>query len=205
MFAIYLLLNAVLLVVLASSSEESDAINPGFYLKVAKNVPRLGRRSDALLVPDAAHNDERLPNWFERVVTASKRDAGGAYHNVLPFDANLMFDLASSSTGGGIAHGAATAGEDLKFVSWRDFDIALESDTDLFEKLKQLAKSEAELGGRHQQVEFQQFVPLAHNFGGGTAYNDHMYYRINRAAKGDHPKQQQQAVEVNKERVEYQM
>lgn len=197
MLAICLLLNIGVLVA-ATSSEEADAINPGFYLKVAKNVPRLGRRSDTLLVPDPSHNDERMPSWFERIVTASKRNqfgAKGTYNKVLPFDPNLMFDLATSTKN---AHGGVN-GEDLKFVSWRDFDIALESDTDLFEKLTQLAKSEADLDMK--QIEFQQFVPLAHNIGGGTEYNDHMYYRMNRSPKG----QPHQATETTKERVEYQM
>lgn len=191
MLAIWLLLTLGLLV-LGTSSDDSDAVNPGFYLKVAKNVPRLGRRSDSL-VPDPAHNDERMPTWFERIVTASKRDQTGSYHKVLPFDPNLMFDLAQST---GSVHGGISA-DDLKFVSWRDFDIALESDTELFEKLAQLAKSEADLGMK--QIEFQQFVPLQQN--GGTAYNDQMYYRFNRAPKGN-----QQAFDSNnKERIEYQM
>lgn len=191
MFVALLLFNIALLVV----AEETDTVNPGFYLKVAKNVPRLGRRSDSL-VPDPAHNDERMPSWFERIMTASKRDlsgAKGAYNKVLPFDPNLMFDLATST--GNSQSGVNS--DDLKFVSWRDFDIALESDTELFDKLTELAKGEEDLDMR--QIEFQQFVPLSHNVGGGTGYNDHMYYRFNRSPNG------QQANDINKERVEYQM
>lgn len=200
MLAICLLVHLGLLV-FATSGEETDTVNPGFYLKVAKNVPRLGRRSDAL-VPDPAHNDERVPNWFERVVTASKREqigGKGPYNKVIPFDPNLMFDLATSSSTGNAHHGGVANSDDLKFVSWRDFDIALESDTDLFEKLTQLAKSEADLD--MQAIEFQEFVPLPYNkMGGGTSsYNDHMYYRLNRSPKGGRP------TEINKERVEYQM
>lgn len=200
MITVCLLLN-VLLILLAETSADEDEANPGFYLKVAKNVPRLGRRSGNSLVPDATSNDERLPNWFERIVTTSKRDQHGsrgaaAYRKVMPFDPNLLLDLASST---GDGHGA----DDLKFVSWRDFDIALESDTELFAKLAQLAKDEAEMGANVHPMEFQQFVPLT-NYGNsnggrgrGTHYNDNMYYRFERSPKGP--------LAANKERVEYQM
>lgn len=209
--------------------------SPGFFIKVAKNVPRLGRRGGTEPVhhvkrapfvsttyfscctwvgrqsigcilqhaSDSATVDEQPPTtWFERLVQPAKRGPsngarsttpydGGAslaamYRKVQPFDSSVLIDLITSHGSGG-----GRSDEDLKFVSWRDFDIALESDTELFRKLAELAKGEADvLAAGHEQIEFEEFVPMesAANGAGG------MYYRVNRAPK-----------DLEKEGVEYQM
>lgn len=54
--------------------------------------------------------------------------------NIRPFDASLVFDLLSNEL--------LDESNNLKFVSWSDFDKALESDTDLYKKLKTLARDE---------------------------------------------------------------
>lgn len=155
--------------------------------------------SSAQQSADAANVDEQRPvTWFDRLVQPAKRvlatgsrsatpyDGGAAlaamYRKVQPFDSSVLIDLITS-------HGGGATNEDLKFVSWKDFDIALESDTELFRKLAELAKGEADmLAGEHEQLEFEEFVPMDSTNGAG------MYYRVNRAP-----------ADSEKEDVKYQM
>lgn len=172
-------------------------------------------------VPDRSSIDEQRPTtWFERLVqpaiakrvltanTSSRQSseavaaaaAASAYRKVQPFDSNVLIDLITSSADSG-----HPIGEDLKFVSWRDFDIALESDTELYRKLVELAQGEAELlAAGHQPIEIEHFVsmdeqnhrmlPTGRHYNDGTMTNGGgMFYRVDR----DVPEQ--------KERVEYQM
>lgn len=99
-----------------------------------------------------------------------------AYRKVQPFDSNVLIDLVT-------AHGdGRPTTEDLKFVSWRDFDLALEADTELFAKLAELAKGEADMLSADQHaLEFEEFVPMQMDSGAG---NSGMYYRVNRAGGG---------------------
>lgn len=66
----------------------------------------------------------------------------------------------------------------LKFISWKDFDKAIESDTQLFMKL-------IELGKEHRAEQFQNLAheeePMIHtlNSGPGPGY-DQIFYRTQR-------------------------
>lgn len=53
------------------------------------------------------------------------------YNHVQPFDSKFILDFLTNELFVGES--------DLKFVSWEDFDEALESDTDLKKKLSQIA------------------------------------------------------------------
>ncbi|XP_059612633.1 uncharacterized protein LOC132259105 [Phlebotomus argentipes] len=113
--------------------------NPGFFLKITKNVPRIGRRSLPVTsevdnfffkglknVPRMGRRNDLIMDEVEAV--AKRASPGKNYNNVQPFDLRLLFDILSDEI------------SDLKFVSWKDFDEALEADTVLFEKLAQVAK-----------------------------------------------------------------
>lgn len=81
-----------------------------FIKQGGKNVPRLGRRSDPLT----------------RTV-----DEGKLYNHVQPFDSKFILDFLTDDL--------FIDGE-LKFVSWNDFDKALEADTGLKKKLASIAR-----------------------------------------------------------------
>lgn len=185
MIGLCVLINVILLV-LADSSVEEDPHNPGFFLKMAKSIPRIGRRSGT-----SAQGTNHWTHSFP-VETASGGDQSklALYRKVVPFEPNMLFDVAASSGGS----------HDLKFVSWKDFDIALESDVELFEKLAQLAKSEADLNGVQPVVEYQQFVPMYGD--NGNRFNDDMYYRFQRSSNAG--RQAAHAANLNKERIAYQ-
>lgn len=106
------------------------------------------------------------------------------YNNVQPFDSLSLQKLISER---------AINGEDFKFISWNDFDIALESDTLLFEKLAALNNLEASANDNFES----NFVPVA-NSNNFQNINDY-FYRVNRNgahtnANGD----------LNKEKISYQ-
>lgn len=66
----------------------------------------------------------------------------------------------------------------LKFISWEDFDKAIESDTQLLKKLY-------ELGKEHRAEQFHELhddEPMIHTLGGGA--NTGYYYRAERSAAG---------------------
>lgn len=83
-----------------------------FFIKQGgKNVPRLGRRSGY------------QPSAVEELKF---------YNHVQPFDSKFIIDFLSDELFVGDG--------DLKFVSWTDFDKALESDVELKEKLTSIAR-----------------------------------------------------------------
>lgn len=158
--------------------------------------------------PDGSAIDEQRPvaTWFDHLVQPSKRvltaarhrtsDAvaptAATYRKVQPFDSSVLIDLITSSSDGG-----RSIAEDLKFVSWKNFDIALESDTELYRKLEELAQGDAELlASGHQPIEIDQFVPMDEGPMRGRHYNDDggMFYRVDRTPNA-----------AERERVEYQM
>lgn len=66
----------------------------------------------------------------------------------------------------------------LKFISWEDFDKAIESDTQLLKKLY-------ELGKEHRAEQFHDLreeEPMIHTMGGPNGAYDHIFYRSERSA-----------------------
>lgn len=113
----------------------------------------------------------------------SKRAVG--YNNLQPFDTKFLLDIFASEH---------LDPEDFKFVSWKDFDIALESDVQLFNKLIELAKTNKEMGPFNQNMHIDRFVPM----GGGNGGNS-LYYRTERSDVGVSGYN-----DMTKEKVEYQ-
>lgn len=63
----------------------------------------------------------------------------------------------------------------LKFISWKDFDKALESDTQLFVKLVELGKEHRD----HHDMKDND--PMIHMMNSGPDYGfDHVFYRTER-------------------------
>lgn len=130
---------------------------------------------------------------------AAAAAAQSAYRKVQPFDSNFLIDIISNEN---------INTDDFKFVSWKDFDIALESDTELYAKLESLAKTERELSELTDKIEVNHFVPLNEVHGhGGSRYKEgnSIYYRGDRSVLAPGNANVVNAKSSNKERVEYQM
>lgn len=147
-----------------------------FFLKSSKNVPRIGRRDNFVgvfrnfplifehksrkhfQVEDSHSPDSATQQWYDQIMTSSKRAAVG-YNNVQPFDTKFLLDIFAREH---------IDPEDFKFVSWQDFDIALESDEQLFKKLIELAKSNHEIALMTHNID--KFVPMSGNGGSSLFY-----------------------------------
>lgn len=92
-----------------------------------------------------------------------------------PFDSRSLQKLITEN---------AVSGEDFKFISWNDFDAALENDASLFKKL-------ATLNENLNENSETNFIPMS-DFGGNGGNND-FYYRVNRGGTN-----------LNKEQINYQ-
>lgn len=203
MVRLFFLIGALVLSTWASEIE-----NPGFFLKVSKNVPRIGRRSEGQSEFNMMYmNPKNIPpphrrsqlvrillqiifliawldihvslqnwpnsenSWIRKI--RNDNAAPQAYNYVQPFDMQFLFNL--------LANDSDFDESNLKFISWEDFDKAIESDTQLLKKLY-------ELGKEHRAEQFHEIhdeEPMIHTLGGGQnpGYN-HIYYRSERSAAG---------------------
>lgn len=119
--------------------------------------------------------------------TQDDLDMSDKYYNYIqPFDSKFILDFLSDKI-----FAPTTSKNDLKFVSWNDFDKALESDTVLYSKLMSLARDKeiddlkrliyitysgkGDVDSVEKQV-YQKFVPLDMD-----KYNDNndIYYYKN--------------------------
>ncbi|XP_058124032.1 uncharacterized protein LOC131281680 [Anopheles ziemanni] len=187
--------------------------SPGFFIKLSKSVPRIGRRGDlenfflkqSKSVPrigrraggyhmESSSPEESGSSWFERYMKTVKRhpaatmvtdDSSKSYKKIRPLDLNHIIDILSDDL---------FFGSDLKFISWEVLDEALEEDPELMRKLESLARDKEvqqlkKMLGEHGEEQVQ-YVPMDRNelnVAGSRAY----MYRLDRA-------------DPNKERIEYQ-
>ncbi|CAD7077963.1 unnamed protein product [Hermetia illucens] len=139
---------------LAMQSEGS----PGFFLKITKNIPRLGRSAPSSslekYILKAAKNIPRIgrrdyyvdPNlsedttksWYDQIMMPSKKMSDNFnvnhlnnYHLIQPLDANTIYDVLTRDM---------LNSHRFRFVSWKDFDRALEQDDELYDKLLSIGK-----------------------------------------------------------------
>ncbi|XP_017469280.1 PREDICTED: uncharacterized protein LOC108361210 [Rhagoletis zephyria] len=120
--------------------------SPGFFLKITKNVPRLGRRSDSYflknmkVVPRIGRSDEKPPedtavsSLVKRMLLNPAAAAAAAereYSLVQPVTSNTLIELLNKN---------AIATDNIKFVHWKDFDRALQMDPELYGKLISLGR-----------------------------------------------------------------
>lgn len=195
--------------------------SPGFFLKVSKNVPRIGRRSGSEFenfflkqsksVPrigrrgyvDSSNPEETVGSWYQRYVQPGKRMSEldtenfiRNYNLVQPFDIKVVLQSILSND--------EKQQSKLKFVSWDDFDQALQSDTQLFVKLSSIARdkeieelkkilqeekeAQISLGLMNGGVGAPQFIPLhgSANFENNKLNGkDNYYYRADRSYEND--------------------
>ena len=114
----------------------------------------------------------------------SKRTSS-TYNNIQPFDSHSLLNLLASKD---------VNSDDFKFISWKDFDIALESDQMLFEKLISLTEMENEIP-EFDEFKHDHFVPLDNDLG----VNDNFFYRVDRSANNAGKSA------LNEERISYQL
>jgi hypothetical protein len=102
-----------------------------------KNVPRLGRRSGFI-----SNNAEELKS----------------YNHVQPFNSKFILDFLSDDS---------ISESDLKFISWNDFDRALESDSELKSKLTSISRDK-------EIEELKRLIDTDDNevYGRPVSYND---------------------------------
>lgn len=132
---------------------------------------------------DESHSpDDLTQQWYDQIMTSSKRAVG--YNNVQPFDTKFLMDIFAREH---------IDPEDFKFVSWKDFDTALESDEQLFKKLIELAKTNHEIASMTHNMNIEKFVPM-----GGDGGNS-LFYRTERGDTSVNGNK-----DFNKERIEYQ-
>ncbi|KAH8233123.1 hypothetical protein KR026_004539 [Drosophila bipectinata] len=125
--------------------------SPGFFLKITKNVPRLGKRGESFAmknlktIPRIGRSEQSgvtpLMAWLWDIdVTPIKRrlpsgdESGGKEQElnvVQPVNSNTLIELLDNN---------AIPSEQVKFVHWRDFDRALQNDLDLYAKVIQLGR-----------------------------------------------------------------
>ncbi|XP_021698718.1 uncharacterized protein LOC5572299 [Aedes aegypti] len=164
-----------------------------FFLKQSKSVPRIGRRSGLFTEHSPAQDNS---NWFERFMRPAKRpistpqtENGKLYSKVRPLDLHHIIDILSDDL---------FFGSDLKFISWDVLDEALEEDPELMGKLSALARDK-EVHQLKQLLtenkdELVQYVPL--ESGTSDMHSNKAYiYRTDR---------DEQNAELNKEKIEYQ-
>lgn len=126
---------------------------------------------------DSNHHNQLLSHWMSQLSNQPKRMNGSPklYNNVHPFDSQSLQKLIAEN---------AINGDDYKFISWNDFDVALESDALLFEKLASLNNFVSAENGESN------FVPLTNGNPNGNDY----FYRLSRG----------NANNLNKEKMSYQ-
>ncbi|KAH8400916.1 hypothetical protein KR009_001793 [Drosophila setifemur] len=160
------LLSGLLIVAILAIIQADDS--PGFFLKITKNVPRLGKRNENFAmknlktIPRIGRSEQTsvtpLLAWLWDVdVAPSKRrlPSGDSTANeqelnvVQPVNSNTLLELLDNN---------AIPSEQVKFVHWKDFDRALQSDSDLYAKVIQLGRRPDHR--LKQSISFGSFVPL---------------------------------------------
>ncbi|XP_075167779.1 uncharacterized protein LOC142239925 [Haematobia irritans] len=137
------------------SADEST----GFFVKVTKNVPRLGRRTDKdfargyfrnyKVIPrigrSVISDNQYLNNWLQtpspsssmRNLNKRKSSSLSEYsmekelNVVQPVNTNTLMELITSH---------AIPNDNVKFVHWKDFDKALQLDNELYVKVSSLGR-----------------------------------------------------------------
>ncbi|TDG47703.1 hypothetical protein AWZ03_005847 [Drosophila navojoa] len=163
--------------------------SPGFFLKITKNVPRLGKRGEAFLMknmktiprigrsnPEASitpllawlWNIDADPQFSKRRLP-STGGTGSVEHElsvVQPVNSNTLFELLDRN---------AIPSEHVKFVHWKDFDRALQADVELYTKIIHLGRDPDQR--LKQDLSFNSYIPI---FGADDAKsNDFMLYNKN--------------------------
>ncbi|XP_064540326.1 uncharacterized protein ETH [Drosophila montana] len=206
-----ILLYAVLLLAALGGSAHADE-SPGFFLKITKNVPRLGKRSEGFpmknikTIPRIGRSDPQasvtpLLAWLWDMdmdlvqPQLSKRRLpgnGGAGHverelNVVqPVNSNTLLELLDRN---------AIPTEQVKFVHWKDFDRALQADSELYAKVIHLGRDPDQ--SLKQDLNFNSYIPI---FGSddGLGNNFMLYNKDDRDLYGSDNRYNRNFMEYNR-------
>ncbi|XP_067633983.1 uncharacterized protein ETH [Eurosta solidaginis] len=174
------ILHGVLLVLAISTNHSEANESPGFFLKITKNIPRLGRRSDNYFlknmkaVPrmgrsaDESTRISDIPSLAKRMLMSPSAAAAAAerqYSLVQPVTSNTLIELLNTN---------AVATDNIKFIHWRDFDRALQMDTELYDKLISLGRKPDQRLKEDLNIDMSPEYTSSHNNN-----NDNMYYNKN--------------------------
>ncbi|EDW01612.1 GH21534 [Drosophila grimshawi] len=185
-----ILLFAVLLLAELWCPGQADE-SPGFFLKITKNVPRLGKRSEGFpmknmkTIPRIGRSDPKqasvtsLLAWLWNMdmdltqPQLSKRRLGNnngvanverELNVVQPVNSNTLLELLNRN---------AIPSEHVKFVHWKDFDRALQADAELYAKVIHLGR-DPDQRLKHD-LSFSSYVPIFGSDVDGQG-NDFMLY-----------------------------
>lgn len=92
------------------------------------------------------------------------------YNSVHPFDSKSLHHLLATED---------VTENDIKFISWDSFDLALENDEGLFMKLLSIADDEQSMPMLAQKLAQDTFIPLPKP---QSPIESNYYYRISRSA-----------------------
>ncbi|XP_034654296.1 uncharacterized protein LOC117892285 [Drosophila subobscura] len=160
-------LAVLLLLVFVAFSQADDS--PGFFLKITKNVPRLGKRESLAMknlktIPRIGRSEQQaavtpLLSWLwdldvsqpskRRLATGEPTGQERELTVVQPVNSNTLMELLDNN---------AIPSEHVKFVHWKDFDRALQSDTDLYAKVIQLGRRPDHR--LKEDLNFSSYVPI---------------------------------------------
>lgn len=100
----------------------------------------------------------------------AKRDGVKHYSSVQPFDSKSLHHLLANED---------ISENDIKFISWESFDVALENDDGLFMKLLSLVDDEQSMPMLAQKLVHDTFVPLPKP---QNPNENSFFYRVSRSA-----------------------
>ncbi|XP_062129816.1 uncharacterized protein LOC133841402 [Drosophila sulfurigaster albostrigata] len=176
MRSINILAIAVLLLVGLLGNLSNADESPGFFLKITKNVPRLGKRTESFVmkniktIPRIGRSDQStsvnpLLAWLwssdldvEQPQLSKRRlpSNGGNAANVerelnvvQPVNSNTLLELLDRN---------AIPTEHVKFVHWKDFDRALQADNDLYSKVIHLGRNPDQR--LKQDLSYSSYIPI---------------------------------------------
>nr|BAQ19554.1 ecdysis triggering hormone [Sarcophaga crassipalpis] len=193
-----LIIYALVLLLLNIGCQANDS--PGFFLKITKNVPRLGRRSDKdfesgflknyKIIPRIGRSAESdnyynlLQNWLnsdaglkkfnKRVLLNAKRHVTPERELsvVQPVNSNTLIELLDKD---------AIPSDNVKFVHWKDFDRALQLDAELYGKVISLGRRPDQR--LKQDLSMGSYIPLIGSDPDDEA-NNFMFYNQGNGLEG---------------------
>lgn len=108
-----------------------------------------------------------LPSLSKRMLLNAAEAAAAAdreYSLVQPVTSNTLMELLNTN---------AIAADNIKFIHWKDFDRALQRDTELYDKLISLGRKPDQRLKEDLNIDLTSgFTPLLSN----SNNNDHIYY-----------------------------
>ncbi|XP_061402296.1 uncharacterized protein LOC133338127 [Musca vetustissima] len=155
--------------------------SPGFFLKITKNVPRLGKRSDKDFGHGLWGNYKSVPrmgrsvlsdnelntlvHWLKQIKSmksVGKRVLMSPQLSLLASENELsVVQPVNSNTLRELLNKNAIPRDNVKFVHWKDFDRALQLDAELYGKVSSLGLKPDQL--LKQGISVGNYIPLMEN------------------------------------------